>query len=158
MKLYLLRHGIAADRETWDGSDEQRPLTSEGRKSMEREAKVMQDLGICPDRIITSPLTRARETAKIVADRLGLEARIVEDGRLADFDVKHLPDIVREQGALDALMLVGHEPDFSTAIGELIGDASVALKKGGLARIDIDDVSSMRGELVWLLPPKALMR
>lgn len=159
MKLYLLRHGIAADREAWDGDDAQRPLTSQGRKCMQREAKGMQDLGVVPDRIITSPLTRAKETAQIVAQRLHLEKRLIEDERLADsFDAKRLAGILRDHGKDDSVMLVGHEPDFSETIGELVGGASVDLKKGGLARIDLDSSSSTRGELVWLLPPKALMK
>jgi phosphohistidine phosphatase len=159
MKLYLLRHGIAADRDEWNVSDEERPLTPEGRKNMEREAKGMADLNVCPDRIITSPLKRAKETAEIVAERLDLKSRLVEDERLADsFDAGRLEQILSEHTDADSLMFVGHEPDFSHTIGELVGGASVDLKKGGLARIDVNDARSTRGELVWLLPPKALIR
>lgn len=159
MKLYMLRHGIAADRDEFGGSDAERPLTSEGRKCMEREAKGMEELGVRPDRIVTSPLKRAKETAKIVAERLHLEEKLVEDERLADsFDADGLVKILRDYDDAESIMLVGHEPDFSETIGELIGDASVTLKKGGLARIDLDSASSTRGELVWLIPPKALMR
>ncbi len=126
---------------------------------MEREAKGMEDLNVSPDRIITSPLKRAKETAKIVAERLQLENKLVEDDRLADsFDAGRLAEILRENGDTETLMFVGHEPDFSETIGELIGGASVDLKKGGLARIDLDDASSTHGDLVWLIPPKALMR
>ena len=53
-------------------------------------------------------------------------------------------------------MLVGHEPDFSTTIGELIGGAALACKKGGLARVDARDDELAGAELVWLLPPRAL--
>ncbi len=158
MKLYFLRHGIAADADEWSGDDAGRPLTSEGRKCMEREAKGMDDLNVCPDRIITSPLKRAKETAQIVAERLHLENELVEDERLAgSFDGERLAEILREQGSAQSVMLVGHEPDFSGTIGQLIGGASIDLKKGGLARIDLDGASSARGELVWLIPPKALM-
>ena len=159
MKLYFLRHGIAADREEWTGDDASRPLTSEGRKCMDREAKGMEDLNLCPDRIITSPLKRAKETAQIVAERLHLEDKLVEDQRLADsFDAARLSEILSENDSAASIMLVGHEPDFSETIGEVIGGASIDLKKGGLARIDLHDASATRGELVWLIPPKALMR
>ncbi len=55
-------------------------------------------------------------------------------------------------------MLVGHEPDFSETIAELIGGGRVVCKKGGLARVDVADSSLDDGELVWLLPPKDLAR
>jgi phosphohistidine phosphatase SixA len=51
-------------------------------------------------------------------------------------------------------MVVGHEPDFSSVIGQLIGSGSVVMRKGGLARVDI--TNPMRGELVWLLTPQLL--
>jgi phosphohistidine phosphatase len=158
MKLYFLRHGIAANRDEWSGDDASRPLTSEGRKCMEREAKGMEDLNVCPDRIITSPLKRAKETAQIVAERLHLEDKLIEDERLAgSFDAGRLAELLRDHKTDQTLMLVGHEPDFSETIGELIGGASLDLKKGGLARIDLDDASAKHGALVWLIPPKALM-
>ena len=53
-------------------------------------------------------------------------------------------------------MLVGHEPDFSATIAACIGGGSVECKKGGLARLDIDDPDSLSGTLVWLLPPRVL--
>ncbi len=119
----------------------------------------MEALGIRPDRILTSPFKRAKETAQIVAERLQLEDRLVEDARLAEpFDSHRLAEILRDYANDETLMLVGHEPDFSNVIGDVIGGASIDLKKGGLARIDLDDPSSLHGELVWLLPPKALMR
>jgi len=157
MKLYFLRHGIAADRDEWSGDDAERPLTAQGRKCMEHEAKALAHLGIEPDRIVTSPLRRAKETAEIVAERLGLDDRLAEDQRLAEgFDVNALAEMLRTYGDVDCLLLVGHEPDFSHTIGRLIGGARIDLKKGGLARVDIADAASREGELVWLLPPKVL--
>lgn len=157
MKLYFLRHGIAADPEEWSGDDAQRPLTAQGRKCMEHEAKALAKLGMEPDRIVTSPLKRAKETAKIVAERLGLEDKLVEDERLGgDFDVQRLGALLGDHPDAQSLMLVGHEPDFSHTIGQLIGGARIDLKKGGLARVDLADATAREGELVWLLPPKVL--
>jgi phosphohistidine phosphatase SixA len=53
-------------------------------------------------------------------------------------------------------MIVGHEPDFSRTISQLIGGGDVIMRKGGLARVDIKSGNQQRGELVWLLTP-ALM-
>ena len=157
MKLYFLRHGIAAAREEWSGDDAERPLTAQGRKCMEHEAKALAKLGIEPDRIVTSPLKRAKETAQIVAERLGLEDHLAEDQRLAEgFDAGMLTEMLRTYGDVDCLMLVGHEPDFSRTVGQLIGGGRIDLKKGGIARVDLADATAREGELVWLLPPKVL--
>jgi phosphohistidine phosphatase len=159
MKLYFLRHGAAVEQDEWQGDDATRPLTPDGRKAMEREAKAMKDLDLEPDLIITSPLTRAKETAEIVASALRMQERLVEDRRLAEtVDANVIGQLLRSHGDAQVIMLVGHEPDFSRTIGQLAGGANVDLKKGGLARIDLADSTSTSGELVWLIPPKALVR
>ena len=74
MKIYFLRHGIAYERETWEGdNDELRPLTEEGIAAMKVEAKIFKGLKLKLDAIITSPLVRAHDTAKIVAKRLDMD-------------------------------------------------------------------------------------
>jgi phosphohistidine phosphatase len=154
MQLYFLRHGLA-DRDKWSGNDFERPLTQEGKERMKREAKAMEEMGLELDRILCSPLTRARETAEIVARRLDMD--VMEDERLAgQFDIRVLEKIVRKGKTGERIMLVGHEPSFSEVIGTLIGDADVVCKKGSLARVDIFSMSPVRGRLVWLIPPKAL--
>jgi phosphohistidine phosphatase len=155
MKLYFLRHGIAADREEWNGSDFDRPLTREGRDRMQREAKTLARLNLAPEAILTSPLVRAKETAEIAADALHVRAE--PDERLGpQFDVQRLGEIVREHIGGDSLMLVGHEPNMSETVGEIVGGARVDLKKGGLALVELNDYDDLAGDLVWLLPPKVL--
>jgi phosphohistidine phosphatase len=157
MKLFFLRHGVAADRELWNGEDSERPLTDDGKKRMAREAKALADLDIEPDVIRTSPLLRAKQTASIVAERLGAADRLVEDPRLGpDFDVSRLREILQEHAGASCVMLVGHEPNMSETLAQVIGGARLDLKKGGLAYVDLPDASAMSGELVWLLPPKVL--
>lgn len=157
MKIYFLRHGIAADRDEWQGKDFDRPLTDEGRKRLLREAKTFAQLGIDPDAIVTSPLVRAKQTAQVVAEEMHLGAKVAEDDRLGPgFDAQRLAGVLRERGRNGAVMLVGHEPDMSTTIGEIIGGAQLDLKKGGLALVELPETSSLRGTLEWLLPPKLL--
>ena len=157
MKLYFLRHGIAVDREEWKGNDFDRPLTDEGRERMAREAKTIAKLDLGLDVIITSPLLRARETAKIVAERLKMEDELIEDERLGpDFDATRLSAILQEREIADAIMLVGHDPSMTEMVGQLAGGARIDLKKGGLACVDVRDSASLNGQLVCLVTPKIL--
>jgi len=159
MNLFFLRHGIAGDRADWKGDDSLRPLTSKGRSQLVLTAKVMASLGIEFDAVLTSPLVRARETAEIVAARLGATHRLREEPRLEPgFDVTRLSDVLAGRGRDRTLLLVGHEPDFSHTISALVGGGNLEMKKGGLARVTLTSDRPLRGELVWLLPPKLLRR
>ena len=159
MRLYFLRHGLASDSATWQGDDFDRPLTDDGRERMAREAKAIKQLDLALDLIVTSPLARARQTAAIVADALQIHDLLVEDSRLAlHFDLDQLANILQAHRKAGTLMLVGHEPSMSATIGGLIGGAAIDFKKGSLARVDVFDGTGLKGELVWLVPPKILAR
>ncbi len=67
MNLYFLRHGIAADKPQWKGSDSDRPLIKEGIQKLKKSAKGMRRLKLHFDWILTSPYRRAYDTAQIVA-------------------------------------------------------------------------------------------
>jgi len=156
MRVYFLRHG-KADRSQWHGDDDARPLTAEGEEAMRREAKALRAMDLALDLIVTSPLARARRTAELVADELGLRGRLVEDARLAHgFDARRLEQVLAAHGPAESVMVVGHEPDFSAAVAELIGGGDIVLKKGGLARVDVTVPVAGGGELVWLLTPPLL--
>jgi len=158
MQVYFLRHGLATERADWTGGDFDRPLTNEGKKKMREEAVGIARLELGLNRIVTSPYTRAGETAKIVAEKIGLVSRVEIDKRLAPgFSWQAFSEIVAQIQNTSALMLVGHEPDFSEIIGRTLGGARVECKKGSLAGIRLD-LGSLRGELICLIPPRALMR
>lgn len=158
MRCYFLRHGIAAEPESWSGSDADRPLTREGRERMEREAKAIDELDIGLDCIVTSPLLRAKQTAEILAARLDLRAKLVEDSRLAEgFNLECLAAILSSHPDSESIVLVGHEPSMSAVIGRAIGKASVELKKAALAGLEFDDRGSPSGTLLCLIPPKVLV-
>lgn len=157
MNLYFLRHGIAADAEEFAGSDAERPLTKEGRNRMEREARALARLGVEVDAVITSPLLRARQTAEIALGAVASRSDLVVDDRLGpDFDIAKLRELLSDRANCDALMIVGHEPSMSATLSALIGGGTIELKKGGVARVNIDDPSTARGTLEWLLTPKVL--
>jgi phosphohistidine phosphatase len=156
--LYFLRHGEAADADTWPGDDFDRPLTGEGRERMAFEAQAIKHLELGLDRIVTSPLVRAQQTAAIVAGALQIRGGLVEDEGLgANFGVERLADILRAHPKARALLLVGHEPSLSATIGRLIGGAAINMKKGSLARVDLSGTSKLEGKLMWLAPPRVLL-
>jgi phosphohistidine phosphatase len=155
MRLYLFRHGPAGSRAEWEGPDGERPLTPEGRTVVERMCRTMAKAGITVDAVLTSPLVRARQTAEIAAQALDVPNRLVDDDRLVHgFDREGLATILADWPRAEALMLVGHEPDFSSTVAELTGGA-VVIKKAGLVRVDLDE-TTLRGELVWLVAPRIL--
>jgi phosphohistidine phosphatase len=157
MELYFLRHGDAGAAEDWKGRDSERPLSREGAVRMEKEAAAIALLRPTLELILTSPLVRARQTAEIVARSLRLAELLVEEERLSPgFAAADLAGILAERGSLRGLLMVGHEPDFSRVISACTGGGRVECKKGSLVRVDMDDPSSLKGILVWLLPPRVL--
>jgi phosphohistidine phosphatase len=157
MEIYFLRHGEAGKSGAARGGDAARELTDEGIARMQREASFLATLRLSLDAILTSPLVRAQQTAEIVARELRLlDALVVEDRLSPGFGPKELRRILQEHRAAGALMLVGHEPDFSATIAACIDGGRVEIKKGALARVDIDNPDSLSGQLIWLLPGRVL--
>lgn len=156
LELYLLRHADAGDPMAWNGDDAERPLSGKGRRQARRIGRWLSDLGRAPDAIVTSPKARALQTATLVAASLGLKPTV--DGRLAEpIDHGILADLLAEHRADGhRLMLVGHDPDFSAMASSLSG-APLMLRKGALARIDLNGTSGpASGSLRWLIPADAI--
>jgi len=147
MKLYFLRHG-AADWPDWEQPDEERPLTKAGRKEMHEVGEFLAELKVQADIILTSPLPRAAETADIAGEHLKVRSR--EEKLLAPgFRVEDLTRLLRKYPE-QVLMLVGHEPDFTSVIAALTG-ANLKLSKAGVALVELN---LQKGKLLWLFPPK----
>jgi phosphohistidine phosphatase len=156
-QVYFLRHGKAHSRASWPGDDDQRPLTEAGELAVRQAAHGMRKIGVAPDVIVTSPLARARRTAEIVAEELGMPDRLVDDKRLAHgFDARSLAKIVARRDEAGSIMVVGHEPEFSAAVAQVIGGGRVELKKGALALVQFDGTDLSDGVLAWLLTPAQL--
>jgi phosphohistidine phosphatase len=155
--LYFLRHGLA-DRSAYAGTDDRlRPLTEKGKRRLKRQGQTLARLGFSPDLILTSPLTRALQTAEIVAGELGIQDRCrLEPGLACGFDREDLARVLEANPEARELVLVGHEPDFSSVVSGLIGGGQLICKKGSLVRVDLLGEAPPYGELVWLVPPKLL--
>jgi phosphohistidine phosphatase len=149
VQLYFLRHG-EADWPDWTKPDDERPLTDFGKKEVRQVARLLERLKVRPDLIVTSPLPRASQTAKIAAEYV--RAKLREDEALEPgFGMNELRTLLKRDRSR-VLMLVGHEPDFTCVISELTG-AALKLSKAGVALLDVDSESD-QGKLLWLFPPK----
>lgn len=147
MKLYLLRHG-QADWPGWRGTDDERPLNAHGIKETHRVAAFLRRLGVSPHAVISSPLPRADQTARIAAEELG--SRVANEAALSPgFDASKFQAVMAHYRDGGETMMVGHEPDFSRLLETLTG-ARVKLAKSGVALVDLEEWS---GRLIWLFPP-----
>jgi len=153
--LHLLRHAHAGDSATWQGPDEQRPLTKRGRHQAERLGRFLVAGGIRPDVIVSSPKVRALQTAELVAEALDLPVTL--DPRLGGgYDLADLEGIAADT-KVAAPMLVGHDPDLSFALSGLCGAGGLTMRKGALATIDVRrPFRAGGGTLRWLVPPDLL--
>jgi phosphohistidine phosphatase len=157
LELYLLRHADAGDPMTWKGDDADRPLSKKGRRQSKNLMRLLDDLHLRVNAVLTSPKLRAADTARIVAKAVGKKAQA--DDRLSiDFGEDTLAALVAEWGpGVSRVLLVGHDPDFSHLVSWLAG-TSITMRKGALARLDLADrtVGAGHGSLRWLLPPDAV--
>ncbi len=151
-----MRHAHAGDPTEWDGPDAARPLSSKGRRQAERIAAFLVRAGIKVDGLVSSPKIRALETAEPIGVALGLEVLI--DKRLSNgCDLGCLDAVVRDARAR-APMVVGHDPDFSMLLSELLGSGPQVMRKGALATIDVRrPLIPGSGLLRWLVPPELLV-
>ncbi|MBH8565076.1 phosphohistidine phosphatase SixA [Nostoc sp. CENA67] len=164
MELYLIRHGIAEEKQP-GLKDEQRNLTKEGRQKTEKVAHRLEKLGLQFDLILTSPLVRARQTAEIliaagVSSQLEESTHLAPDGQISSWLLNWLEP--RNYSPNTQLALVGHEPCLSSWAEILLwGEvkASLVLKKAGMIGIKLPEIGSAvgRSQMFWMTPPKYLL-
>jgi phosphohistidine phosphatase len=158
-ELYLVRHAIADMRGPQWPNDAKRPLTEHGVSRFREAVQGLRVIGVEIDEIFTSPLVRAKQTADILSHGLKTTTSV---RLLKALEPGHGPAAVVEQLARETnkrrVALVGHEPDLGELASHLLGTRkAVPFKKGGVCRIDLGAMSSLRaGTLVWMLPPKIL--
>lgn len=165
MELYLVRHGIAVDTGEYGVTrDEDRFLSSKGKRRTSRTAGALKKLGCAPEIIFTSPLARAAQTARIIAKRLSSRPECVE----ADFlkPAARIAAAVKElrASARASVMAVGHIPHLSRlASAILTGDEralDVDFDKSGVCCIEWGGESGRNdgARLAWLLDSRQCRR
>ena len=124
---------------------------------MTRQAQGMVTIGLVTDVVLTSPLTRCRQTADIVAEALG--AVVYEDPRLepgADLDA--VEEVLLGCPDAEHVLLCGHQPDLSRIVSALTGGGLIEFGRGALAVLDVAAPRPRGGHLRALYPPAALRR
>jgi phosphohistidine phosphatase len=161
VELYLVRHGIAADRGPEFPDDAERPLTREGVSRMREESEALRALDISFDVILTSPLVRARQTAEALASALKPKPPILPVGALAPgANADALFDELARHARHERIALVGHEPDMGDLAARLIGARQpIPFKKGAICCIEAGELPPGKpGVLRWFAPPRILRR
>jgi phosphohistidine phosphatase len=161
-ELYILRHGIAVPHGLPGISEEERPLTPKGERRMRQVGRGLAALGLELDKIVTSPLPRARRTAQLVAQELGLVDSLETSTMLsAGAEPLGLRDWLRKR-AEERLMIVGHNPDLSDLVSLLIlgeiGKFPFELKKGGIVALTTAPHLGPLFQLDWTAPAGLVRR
>ena len=160
MIVYFLRHASANQHKILPKHDDLRPIDELGKQQCHEVGRALVALGVKVEAVISSPLTRAIQTAELAVTELGYKDRIVISEALrpeANFDQFH--DLLTHHSDSKAIMVVGHNPSITEFLLHLMtgNDPSdcVDFKKGAVAKVE---VQGERGVLHWLLTPKMASR
>ena len=163
MTLYLMRHAEAgsADGRRWP-DDRLRPLSARGHREHAVMARALRRMGVRFDRVLTSPLVRARQTAEITAKAYGGRIPLEETDALGDeARTKDLLKVLRGLPRRAAVVAVGHEPFLSKALAALVspdGSAHVQMRKSGVAALEFEGRPKRgRGTLLFHLRPREVI-
>ena len=155
MNLFLLRH---ADADTEATTDDGRRLSEKGIAQSKKVARFCEVHALVPELILTSPILRADETAKIVGTHLKIEI-LTAPWLACGMHPERALDELRAFDHFDGIMLVGHEPDFSHLAAHLLGLPSAALihvRKASLLHFDLPMLRPGVARLESLTPSRLM--
>jgi phosphohistidine phosphatase len=160
MDLYLLRHAIAVQRGLAHYPNDDRPLTEKGIQKMKKAAQGIAKLAGNFDIILSSPLVRAYDTARITAEAVKYRKKIERCKQLLpESSPGDFMPLLQEYREHKSVLVVGHEPNMSQIVSALLGSphSVVEFKKGAFCKIRISGVSSVKhGTLIYHVTPKQL--
>jgi phosphohistidine phosphatase len=152
MQLILLRHGKAEDRHA--EGDRFRALVERGHQQARQAGNLLKLSAGLPEIVLTSPLVRTRQTAEIFCEAAGIPGPVVQSWLACGMDPETAISELRAYRDFGRVMIVGHEPDFSTLLQWVLGAEGgwLEMKKGALACLDIRP-PTRHGRLLYLIPP-----
>ena len=156
MNLYLMRHANAGLSRGNPVLDAKRALIKEGKEQCILMARVLSALKVQVDVIVSSPLKRALQTAQFVGTELGYDAKVEINAALAPgADYADFQQMLAKYAGYEGVLAVGHNPNVFQFLGRLVtgnGGAAIRMRKGSVARIDLDRHSPL---LQWLIDPRS---
>ena len=161
MNIYMLRHGSAGTRRVNPDIDKKRPLDKEGKSQCLLIGSYLNALKVQFDLVASSPLKRALQTASLVGTEVGYDGKVqVAEELSPSATTSGFQGFIQELQGHENVLLVGHSPNLPLFLGSLImngsatpGRASIRMRKGAIARIDL---TRRPGLLHWLVDPRIL--
>ncbi len=163
MHLYIVRHGIAVDREDPKcPADPDRFLTDEGMDKTRQVAKGVAEIADVPDLMLASPYLRAVQTAEIFASVLEYSKQKIRKAELLlpGAEPMQLFRELAKDKDLSSVFIFGHAPHLDDILATAVGTKHhiSSLKKAGVALVELTRLVPPGGELVWLATPKLLRK
>ncbi|MBA3915579.1 MAG: histidine phosphatase family protein [Acidobacteriales bacterium] len=156
MIVYFVRHASAGTHLSSPKKDEKRPLDKIGLEQSAQMGRALASMDVQVDLILSSPLKRAVQTASLVGNELGYEGSLLfEDGLRPNASYSDFRKMLQKHANKQMVMVVGHNPSLSQFLGKSICnkdcEASIDLKKGAAARVDIEQRS-----MLWCITPRVV--
>ena len=157
MEIYLMQHGSALPKE----QDPEEGLSPDGKARIHASGKALKKMGITFDVILSSPKKRSQQTASIVAEEVGFPPdMIIETEKVkALTHPEETLTIVDEYSGNQRILIAGHLPSVAEVASFLLTEgskATIEFERGGCCRIDVEDLPTHSGHLIWYLTPKQL--
>jgi len=162
MVIYFLRHANAGQKQFSNSArDEKRPIDKVGEEQSHDVGRALASVGVTANVIISSPLTRAMQTANIVAQEIGYEEKVVLDDALRpEATFEQFKALLNRHRDKPAVMVVGHDPSMTEFVNKVLSGgapmAAVEMKKGGVAKVEKE--LHRPAVLRWLITPKLVQR
>jgi len=155
MVFYFLRHASAGKAFPNPAKDERRPLDDEGILQARYAGRLLANLDVQVDQIVSSPLKRALQTASLVANELAYEAAVLKHNALRpEGEWEQFQQLLLQYRKYESVMIVGHNPSMAEFLSKIIsgsGAARVELKKASIAKVEM---TGRFGTMQWLVTPK----
>jgi Phosphohistidine phosphatase SixA len=158
--LYLLRHAQSADKQ-FGQSDEQRELTTTGKRDSERAGFFLKQQGSFPDLVMCSTAIRTRQTCEIVINSIGNQGtrkvNYMTELYHGSFET-YLEILKRISSPCQRLLLIGHNPSISELAQFLADEKIIMLLPAGLVELHFEykhwhELTGKSGELISMIDP-----